>query len=333
MIKIENALDLFSTPEIHKILLLRQDRLGDVIISLPLFEVLKDNFPDKEFQICLGEKNISAKPFIQSFFDKVWFYQKDVIKILHLIKKLNSEKFDLIIDLLDNSSRTSTILLKFIRSKYKLGFDKENREVYTHTVPIPDKSKVHIVERLFNLLLPLNISTSYINKKINIQLDKDIINLLPRNSDKRRLGINLVGSSQSKYWGENNYKDFINEFLINHIDFEVVIFVQKEMSDLQLKICKETSAIPAPTTEDLQQLAKMISTCDYFITPDTATVHFASAFNIPTLVFYYVPEIPPKLLPWTPYKTPYKAILTTESIQSIKVSDALIKIDELINQK
>jgi len=324
--------DLFSKSDIKKILLLRQDRLGDVIISLPLFEVFKEDFPDKELHICLGEKNIAATHFVQPFFKKIWYYEKNLFKIIPLISHLNAEHYDLIIDLLDNPSRTSSIMMKLIKSKYKLGFDKENRNSYTHLVPLPDKSSVHIVDRLMNILLPFNILPANIDKKINLPIDDNIINPIPKNPNKHRLGINLAGSSKAKFWGTDNYINFINKFLENHKDFEIYVFVQKNLQDLQLKLCEITKAVPAPITDDLQLLAKMISTCDYFLSPDTATVHFAAAFGIPTVVFYYVPEIPPKLLPWTPYKTPHKALLTTDTIAAISVDEAIDAMEELINK-
>ncbi|MBP7215098.1 MAG: glycosyltransferase family 9 protein [Candidatus Kapabacteria bacterium] len=324
--------DIFSKSDIKKVLLLRQDRLGDVIISLPLFEAFKANFPEKEFHICLGEKNIAATPFVQAFFQKIWYYEKNLFKIIPLILHLNAEHYDLIIDLLDSPSRTSSIMMKLIKSKYKLGFDKENRSVYTHIVPLPNQSQVHIVDRVMNILLPFNIAPANIDKKINLHINDNIINPIPKNNNKKRLGINLAGSTKAKFWGIDNYIGFINKFLENHPDFEIYVFVQKNLQDLQAEICNTTKAFPAPITDDLQLLAKMISTCDYFLTPDTATVHFASAFQIPTVVFYYVPEIPPKLLPWTPYKTPHKALLTTDSIESISVDDAIKAFEELMHK-
>jgi ADP-heptose:LPS heptosyltransferase len=183
-----------------------------------------------------------------------------------------------------------------------------------------------------NILLPFNISSENIDKKINLHINDNIINPIPKNNNKKRLGINLAGSTKAKFWGIDNYIGFINKFLENHPDFEIYVFVQKNLQDLQAEICNTTKAFPAPITDDLQLLAKMISTCDYFLTPDTATVHFASAFQIPTVVFYYVPEIPPKLLPWTPYKTPHKALLTTDSIESISVDDAIKAFEELMHK-
>ena len=329
---ITEPLDIFSKPDIKKILMLRQDRLGDVIISLPLFQIFKSNFPDKELHICLGEKNIAATPFVQPFFQKIWFYEKNLFKIISLILHLNSEHYDLIIDLLDSPSRTSSIIMKLIKCKYKLGFDKENRNSYTHLVPLPNQSQIHIVDRLMNLLLPFNILHNEIDPKINLPIDDKIINPIPKNPHKYRLGINLAGSTKAKFWGLDNYINFINKFLENHPDFEIYIFVQKNMQDLQLQICTETQASPAPITDDLQLLAKMISTCDYFLSPDTATVHFAAAYGIPSVIFYNVKEIPPKLIPWTPYNAPYKALLTTDAISSIPVDEAIKAMEELFNK-
>jgi len=61
-------------------------------------------------------------------------------------------------------------------------------------------------------------------------------------------------------------------------------------------------------------------------------VHFAAAFQIPTVVFFHTPEIPPKLLPWTPYDSPHKALLTTDSIESISVHTVIEAFEELMHK-
>ena len=71
-LKITQSEKIFSN--LNKILLLRQDRIGDVIVSIPFLKILRETLPNTEIHILLGKKNINAEIFINKFCDKFWFF-------------------------------------------------------------------------------------------------------------------------------------------------------------------------------------------------------------------------------------------------------------------
>ena len=330
-ILIDTPNNLFNFNDPQRILLLRHDRIGDVLISTPLIKLLRERFPKSEIDILLSEKNISAKNAIIESIDNIYVYKKNIFHLLLQLRSLHKRKYDLVIDLFDNQSSTSGLLIKFIDPLYSLGLDKENRNIYTHVVPLLDKTKIHIVERILKLLLPFGINPNpkscFLHYKIS-ENDKQIaLELIGKKTKSLRLGINISGSSKEKYWGTNNYINFINKLMQTHSEFEVFVFSTPNFPDLE-NILKNTQAKSAPQSEDFHQYAALLSTCDAIVSVDTAAVHLAAAFHIPCVALYSTGKS--DLLPWYPYNSPHHILTTENSLENISIDEVLNVLEDLI---
>jgi ADP-heptose:LPS heptosyltransferase len=311
---------LFDDTKIKRILLLRQDRIGDVLVSTGFLRNLRKAMKNSEIDILLSNKNIGARRAVDPWVDNVVEFRKGINQSIKLIGQLKKRKYDLVIDLFDNASTTSSILLKNLSSKYKLGFEKENSGNYTHTVPLPDKREIHIVDRIANLLLPFGLAPNELDLRLNYKLSdidkKFAMEKIPK-SNKKILGINLAGSSRAKYWGTTNNIDFLQK--IDDQDLEIIIFSMPDYKDELDEICSKTKAKPAPAASGVHEYACLLSRCDYILTTDTSAVHFASALNIPQIGLYTEGHDPAAPLPWMAYKTKSRSI--------ISVSEELSDID------
>lgn len=325
-IKIDNLCDELT--KCSSILILRQDRIGDLLVSIPFIRNLRKVLPTSKITILLSKRNLVAISCLRNLIDEIIVLKKnflfDTIKILKLRKK-----FDLIIDPFDNASVTSSILIRLLKARYSLGFDKENKEIYTHLVELKDKTQVHIVERIANLLTPFGLNPK--NLDLSLEYPITIDHLLPTKI-KKRVGINISGSSETKLWGTRNFLKFIN-LVISKYDFEIVIFSTVKYKKETELIQKTLNIEIAPFTNNFDIFASMISTCDYLITPDTSVVHLASSFKIPTLVFYHF--IDPKFgMPWFPYQTKFVYLTSKmDNFTDISPEFAFKSFCQLINDK
>ena len=117
---------LFSDENIKKILLLRHDRIGDVIISRPLVKNLRKAMPDVDIDILYSSRNFSASFFLSDITNQSFNLGKKISHKLGVIRKLRKNKYDLVIDLFDNESVTSNLLIRMIKAKVSLGIAKGN---------------------------------------------------------------------------------------------------------------------------------------------------------------------------------------------------------------
>lgn len=310
-----------------RILVLRQDRIGDLLVSVPFFKILREKLPHSSIEILLSFRNFSAKVCIAKYVDEVLVLPRNIFKRIFLLFKLKKRNYDLIIDLFDNSSFTSSLLINFLKPKFALGFDKENRNVYTHVVPLPNKMQIHIVDRICNLLIPFGVNHIQIEKKLEYPIVKS--NKLPPKT-KQRVGIVIAGSTKSKYWGVKKIASLI-AMLNSKFEFEIVLFgTKKYLAEISL-LGELQNTLIAPFTCNFDEFASMVASCDYLVSPDTSVVHLASAFQIPIVVLYTFVD-KQFGMPWLPYKTKYRELISKENGYSdIEPNQVLKGLMDLLN--
>ncbi len=332
---IEKPMNKFFFVEGSRILLLRHDRIGDVMVSVPFIKLLREVFPIVELDILLSENNIAAAAAVKPYVNNIYVYKKDFISIIKLLRQLNKSKYDMIIDLFDNSSTTSSMIIKFANPLYSLGINKNNYYSYSHIVPLLNKNKHHIVERIAQLILPFGINPLSQDLKLSYPLTDELINsaknYLSNCNSKFKIGINLSGSNRSKFWGTENYIEFIK--YINNIypHFDVVLFYTKEYEADSNEIIANCKCFKAPTGKSFDEYAAMLSLCKVILTPDTAAVHIAAAFAIPCIGLFLWTGSKETGLPWFAYNSPYRCLKTsTGELENISVEDVIKETDEIV---
>lgn len=299
-----------------RVLLLRQDRIGDVLISVPFVRELRITLPNARIDVLFGIRNIGARKALDNHIDHYYVYTKKLIADLKLISALKKKKYDIVIDLFDNPSTTSTLILSLLKSRIRIGLDKENFSAYTHVVPMLDKQVNHIVKRVAMLLLPFGIEPEKIDYSLEYPLTIDDIafaqRLIPNQPGFTRLGINISGSDRAKFWGTENLIAFIKDVKRNYSRIEVVLFGTNDYNAEIEMITRAASVISAPMVGSMHEWACLLNTCDIIFTPDTAAVHLASAWQIPCLAIYNISGIAFAGMPWIPIGTSYKVLTTTK---------------------
>jgi ADP-heptose:LPS heptosyltransferase len=334
---INKAEPVFQLSSKAKILILRQDRIGDVLVSVPFFRNLKEALPDANIDVVFGKKNIQAKKAIEKYINKIYVYEKNVLNTISLIRSIRKNRYDLIIDLFDNASTTSSMFVKLSKAKYKLGIEKENSGIYSHIVPLLNKTKFHIVERIAQLLLPFGINPASVDLSLAYLVTEEekakAKNFFGEKQKSLRLGINLAGSNRNKFWGVENNIEFINTLNKEFPFIEPVLFGTKEYSAEIEKISIEAKIKIAPKVNSMHDWVCLLSQCDLIVTTDTSAVHFAACLKIPCIALYNYAIDEKFGVYWYPYNSPYR-IIGAESgrLSDISAQDAIQKLRELIEE-
>jgi ADP-heptose:LPS heptosyltransferase len=321
--------NVFKQNPLTKILILRHDRIGDVLVTIPTLKILRDQLPEVKIDMVLSERNEGVSPSLEPYINNIFIYKKDIKSVVSLRSNLRREKYDLLIDPFDNVSTTSALLIPMAKAKQTLGIDKDNRELYDFVVPLLDKHKYHIVDRIAQLLIPFGIDPEKEKKHMDYALkSNDAIKakkMIGEKDNVLRIGVILNGSTEAKFWGITNNVKFINRIDEQYENIEFVVFATSDKEDMLNIIREKTNAKIAPFVDSVHEYAMLLSTCDMILTPDTSAVHFAAAFYIPAIALYKVVPGDPSGKPWTPYGTPFIAIQTSKD--SLKD----ISIDEVVN--
>jgi ADP-heptose:LPS heptosyltransferase len=206
--------------------------------------------------------------------------------------------------------------------------------LYTHAAGMLDRSRVHPVERLAQLLLPFGIDPASQCLDLAYPLDPADIETARRTLGPTwrplRLGINLSGRKAEKSWGSANYIAVVRNLMSKDPRFAISICGSPEDATEVRRVAFATGAQAVPPQPSLKEFAAILHQFDLLLTPDTAVVHLAAAWKIPTVALYHSD---PAVAPWLPYNTPHRAVADPRGISAIPVDRVIAALEELIKER
>lgn len=312
-----------------KVLFIRLNRIGDALVVTPLLSEIKNNAHVKVYILASRANRIIFEEC--SCVSKVIIFEKGLKDFFSLLKLIKQEKFSAIVDLHDDVSTTVTFLIALSKVPLKFGLRKSNSNIYTHTVEKPDPVKTHVIER--NLALLKLFGVKYTKEKINIlyQPKQDSLiradNYLNNKFKEHNylIGINISAGSEARFWGVDRYRQLLSFFK----SYGVNVLLLSTTRDLKHAIQIATKNEPIFYSPSFDEFAAMISKLDFLFTPDTSTVHLASAFRIPMFGIYV--QYNTDDLPWTPYQSQHEIVITKEpNFINLSFEDVIPKLKPFI---
>jgi ADP-heptose:LPS heptosyltransferase len=322
--------------ETAKYLFIRQDMIGDVLISTPLFGILKNKYPKAQIDVLLSPKNyfvLQNDPLIR----KRWIYDKHPLHTIGLIRDIRRENYDFTVDLMDNPSATSTILCLLSGAKETIGLEKKNSYAYSTVIPLLSRKNSHIIERIAQLLTSFDIHVR--NEDISVRYTplessrEKAARFLKENfqAGKKIVGINISAGGEVRFWGVAHYKNLLEYLLKTYPQLQIAVLYKPEHREKAVEIAGSSDAKISPLTNSFDEFAALIEKMSLLITPDTSAVHLTSAFHIPAVVLYV--QSNKELRIWEPFNTEYEAIVTNrDDLSTIPEKPVEEAVDRIIKR-
>ncbi len=276
----------------YRILAIRLSSLGDILLTTPVLDTLKDNYRNSEISFLTKQKYhglFESDPRISSV---IYFEpegkDKGVFGFFRLIKSLNQEKFDLIVDLHSN-----------LRSFFMRLLVKSERKVHYHKKLIPrflmvrfKRWRVNPVSTIDNYLKSLGeigirawsrIPRLYSKKESEIWAENFLVeNGLLR--DQILVGIAPGAKWETKRWDLDKFSS-VAENLTQDLPVKILLVGDKDdlkpIEGIENYVGKEGTiqAVDLP----LDRLIALVKSCGLFISNDSGLMHLASSLGVPTI--------------------------------------------------
>lgn len=330
---IHNSNEALSINDNAKILFLRQDRIGDVLITAPIVRAVRERYPNATIDVVLSRNNISVARTFAPYINDVHDYQKTIRSLISVIRAIRRRRYDLVVDLLDNTSSTSSILVSSSNATLSLGIDKENRGVYTHVVPLLSKKSTHITDRVAQLLIAFGIDPSTIDMRPMYPVSHhDTITAKHHVFDGPEpsypVGVVYSGSSVLRTFPADKLIAVLKTVKRKYPSVDFYIFGAPHHQGEVKHIARESGSHAVPTTGSFHAYACALHEMKAMISPDTSAVHLAAAWNMPTCVLFNQPD--PDQYPWYPYHTHCEAVINPgENLNDIEVGEFVDAIERL----
>ena len=292
-------------------LIVRTDRLGDVILSLPMAEIIKKQH--KDYRITFLVRDYTKDLLLNHpFIDEVITLDEknNKIKLSSNIKKIAKCKFGYAIVVNPSFKIALIIFLSGIKVRIGSGFRLYsilfNRRVYVHR----KYAGMHELEFNVDLLRQIGIVEKINKRNVNFSLQVDLESqewidrlLVQKKIDKTKPIIIIhPGSGGSAIdLPIIKFKELINNILL--LDkFNIILTGTNDEKILCDEINISDKVINLAGLLSLKQLTALINRCSIFIANSTGPLHIAAALNKYVIGFY------PKIIVcsakrWGPYTT------------------------------
>jgi ADP-heptose:LPS heptosyltransferase len=269
-----------------KFAVIQLGRIGDMVLMTPLFKAIKEHYKDVELTVFAGPSNFSIienNPYIDNTFVVI----KSPIGILKTIFYLLTNKYDYWIDPKDHHSTESRVLARISKSVHKIGFNATGqKKVFDIDLPIT-KNEYHHTQIGLNSLVPLGYKMPDNPPKpilfTQSESDKYVKSFLESNNLDKFVLLNISGSAEHKMWQNDSWIEFLSKV---DIKYNIVICFAPSEESIADYIVSKFPEIRIFKSRNINDIVSLVSKSEYLMTPDTAIVHIAAAFNIPVFALY-----------------------------------------------
>lgn len=282
-----------DTDKVKRILVIRTDRLGDVLLNVPAVRALRQRFPESHISIMVQPKLkelVSGNPDIDEVipYDKNGS-QKGWLKTLGLIWLLRRKRFDISVTL--NPAKRSNIITFLAGIPIRVGYDRKWGFLLTHKIKDEKyKGEKHEIEYNLDLVRnTLGADTKDTSLFVPITEDDELYvsNLLQEQgvpSNEKLIAIHPWSSCPSKIWPIQRYIQVANILKETYGINVAVVGEQQYANSLYLQ--NATGIINLCGKLTLRQLAALFKHSNCLISNDSGPVHIACAVGTSCVVIF-----------------------------------------------
>ncbi len=299
-----------------KLLLQRTDRLGDVVLVLPLIEAIQERFPGVHIHVMtspIGSELLKHHPLVKKLHTVE--EGKGIRYFLKTLNEIYEEEFDVVIHVWN---RPIWALLTWLaRIPVRIG-DATNwplRLLYTRPIrqTWEDITK-HQMEFNMELLKPLGIPMTLKQATIPIpQEARDTMGAILKKyiSPAQKIVLIFTGTGgTNEPIPETAVMNFMR-LLLAEEEWAIILAGQYRPDSALNDIKDDRILNMMGRTEHLMEVAALIERADIYIGPDTGPTHFASFLQKPMVFFSSMKPNPP--LRWGSL-SPYQSIIRREYV-------------------
>ncbi|PJZ55887.1 glycosyltransferase family 9 protein [Leptospira barantonii] len=275
----------------EKILLIQTAFLGDLILTTSFFREVKKKYPNSNLTVVVNkgtESVLEANPHIDRLIplDKKEF-KKSLWKFFSFLWNLRKERYTLC--LLPHFSFRSTLMGFASGAKVRIGYESAGFSfLLTKKIQRPIKG-MHEVEKLFSLLYSKEEYSNIPKRPELFWREESVfrVRVLMKEHGLETGNYFLLAPSsvwETKRMPASKFRS-LGERLAKETGKKVVLIGSKADVDL----CEEVGAgfgINLAGKTNLPELSFLVSKAALMVSNDSSPIHFASAFNIPTLAVF-----------------------------------------------
>ncbi|EKD63170.1 MAG: hypothetical protein ACD_51C00327G0016 [uncultured bacterium] len=285
--------------EVKEILIIRLWTLGETILTLPMIERIRKEYPHAKITVLARNANKAIFKNID-FIDDVLLFERENFRILWGLRG----RFDLAIDT-EPYLRVSGLLARFLGKK-QIGFDHGVRgKIYSQKVRYDDHK--HAAELFCDLLKPIGIEykpntlvrlkSTDISAKIESMIGKSL-------NEARVIGMHASTADSAKYraWPIKNFAELASKIIDENANASVVLTgspSEHKLNEEIIKMCAgdRKRIFNLAGVLSFEEFIGLFDCLDVFVSNDTGPMHLSAAQGCKTIGLFG-PNLPSRFGPY-----------------------------------
>ena len=321
-----------------KICIERSDRMGDMILTLPIIQGIKEKNPNAIIDVVASKKNLKICQ-LSNLIDKTYEKTNNSSAFKQLIKCINDEKYDyyfsfspgwfgLFLGYYSNSKFKSALILQsryksnMVSKYWQIIFSKiffSQLKVVNRFKAIRENQDIHQTTTMMEVIL-----NSGINLDKNHQSNFAFINAFTIKKDKKVCVIHLSSKWVNKYYQEDNFLELLKGLEKKNLSIYLTsdettkskfhkIFTLYSSTDKANELINNEKQILLCNNFDFENWTSLLNQADYTITPESGCTHIASLISSKLCVIYDADNLPKSIMrEYAPWNKEYLALETND---------------------
>ena len=274
-----------------RILLVRNDKIGDLVLATPAIRALRETYPKSYIAMLVNDYARDVVVGNPDIDEVIVEHKGELNEFLKLLKEVKGRRFDVAIILFPFFRTALLALLGRIPLRISTGFKFYqfffNRLIYLRR----SKGVKHEID--YNLDLVRLIGADTINKKPCIPVSREDEEYVDRflkgigmKNDDILIGLNPGSGFSARKWREEYFGELAVIFK-QRLGAKVLILWgpdERELAEKVLKLSNGTAELAFETK--IKQLASLIKRCNLIVTNNTGPMHIAAAVGAPMVELF-----------------------------------------------
>ncbi len=332
-----------------RILIVRTDRMGDVILTTPSIRALRKAYPKAHIAILVAPATrefVEGNPYVDEILidDRKNEHSK-VVGFFKLAGVLRQKKFDCAI--IFHTKKRTNALCFFAGIPYRVGY-RNDKFGFFITDPIVDRrheGERHEVEYCLDVLRHMGIEDDGFD--INIPFDKDAEDWADKffkeqglGEDKYVIAIHPGSSDQLRTWPKEGFIELIRQ-MTKRYSCRILLVGDKNLQGLAWDI---HAAVKTPLVDligktTISQFVSVLRRCSLVVSTDSGPVHVAAGLKTPVISIFTrnIPGVNPKR--WRPLgedskvvmllNPSYEKLIYPKELQLLHIQEVLQAVDQI----
>lgn len=289
--------------DVRKLLVIKLDHLGDLLLATPVFRAIKEKYPDVQVDVLINPKAkaiVENNPFIRHTYtySSIDFdrgnsmVEKNFLDNANAIEAVRAEHYDLAIGLREDLDNVPIQMM--CGAKKNIGFRTHTKYAKYFDASAANDDRKHAAVVNFDLLSligirqPSVIQPEVFFKEEDKQWAEHFLKQNHVNANDPIIGFSIGGGWFLNWWPIENFISLGDRIYQEYPDATIILIGGKAEKALEEKFIHSSHAkyVSAVDKTSILQLIALYARMNFVVTNDGGPMHMATAAGTPVIAMF-----------------------------------------------